>query len=107
MHCYSSGRLLLETALACGLHISFAGPITYRKNDALREMLAAVPLERLLLETDSPYLAPEPFRGRPNSPLHMPQIYAEAARVRKMDLEELTRQIGINFEQLCSRCGIS
>ena len=68
LHCFSSSWQVAEAALDKGLYISFAGPITYRKNDALREMLAAVPDDRLLLETDSPYLSPEPYRGKTNTP---------------------------------------
>ena len=102
MHCFSSKVELLETALDADLHISFAGPITYRKNETLRGMLARVPLERLLLETDSPYLSPEPFRGKVNTPMHMPQIYEQAARVLDIDVQDLVNAIQLNFDSLCS-----
>lgn len=103
MHCFSSSEELLECALDAGFCISFAGPITYRKNSRLRELLARVPLQSLLLETDSPYLSPEPFRGRPNTPLRMQEIYDTAARVRCMDRAELIEAIRINFDRLCDR----
>lgn len=102
MHCFSSGRLLLDQALASGLNISFAGPITYKNNNHLRELLASVPIDRLLLETDSPYLSPEPRRGRVNTPMHMPFIYQAAARVHSLEVEKLAKIVRRNFERLCA-----
>lgn len=100
MHCFSSGRELAEQALDRGMYISFAGPITYKKNTALRELLAEVPLDKLLLETDSPYLSPEPFRGKVNTPFRMVEIYAMAAQVRQMDVQELAKAVKRNFTRL-------
>ena len=102
MHCFSSSAELAHTALDAGLYISFAGPITYRKNNQLREILAQVPIDRLLLETDSPYLSPHPFRGTINTPMRMIEIYAEAARIRCMEIPELAAQIQENFFALFS-----
>lgn len=107
MHCFSSGRQLAEQALKRGMYISFAGPITYKKNVGLREMLAEVPLERLLLETDSPYLSPEPWRGTVNTPFRMVEIYAMAAQVRQMDVQDLAKAITRNFERLFAQNGMS
>ena len=97
LHCFSSTWEVAKTALDKGLHISFAGPITYRKNESLRRMLAAIPKDQLLLETDSPYLSPEPYRGKTNTPTHMVTIYAEAARIRGVTAELLAQQILRNF----------
>ena len=100
MHCVSSGWALAQTALDRGLYISFAGPITYKNNQGLREMLARVPVEKLLLETDSPYLAPAPHRGKTNTPFTMVEIYAEAARILGIGMEDLSMRIRTNFANL-------
>ncbi len=68
MHCYSEGPETVDAFVACGLHISFAGNLTYPKSEALREAARRVPADRLLVETDAPFLAPQPRRGRPNEP---------------------------------------
>lgn len=81
LHCFSSGREVMETALALGWYVSFAGMITFaRYADA--ELLRAVPLDRLLLETDSPYLAPVPHRGRRNEPAYVALVARRAAELR-------------------------
>ncbi len=100
LHCFSSDWPLAKIALDRGLYISFAGPITYKSNDSLRSVLAKVPLESLLLETDSPYLAPQKYRGRINTPLYIPEIYAEAARIKGISLEVLIEAIKNNFTTL-------
>jgi TatD DNase family protein len=89
MHSFSGD---VETALACvelGLYISFAGMVTFKKNDALRAVAAQIPLDRLLIETDSPYLAPVPFRGKRNEPAHVRHTAECLATVRNMTPEEI------------------
>ena len=81
LHCFSSPPLLSD-ALDRGYYVSFAGNVTYPKAEELREAAAAVPAERLLAETDSPYLAPQPVRGRRNEPANVVHTVAELARVR-------------------------
>lgn len=81
LHCFSSGRSLLETGLELGWYVSFAGMITFRNYDAA-ELLRAVPLDRLLLETDSPYLAPVPHRGKRNEPAYVVRVAERAAELR-------------------------
>ncbi len=103
LHCFSSTWDLARVALDQGLYISFAGPITYRKNTALRDVLAKIPLDRLLLETDSPYLSPEPFRGKVNTPFTMPEMYRMAAQVTGTTVEDLARIIAANFDHLLPR----
>lgn len=100
LHCFSSTWEVAKAALDKGLHISFAGPITYRKNESLRQLLSAIPEDRLLLETDSPYLAPEPYRGKVNTPANMVTIYAEAARIRKVAVRHLAERVLCNFTTL-------
>lgn len=100
MHCFSGGDALADTALECGYYISFAGNMTYKSNGKLREILERIPAERLLLETDSPYLAPVPYRGQKNTPMLIKATYEKAAEIRRMDIEELKELVKHNFETL-------
>jgi TatD DNase family protein len=95
LHCFSSPRLL-DTALERGWYVSFAGNVTYPKAVELRAAARRVPRERLLAETDSPYLAPQPVRGRPNEPANVVHTLAALAEAREEDLAELERQIDTN-----------
>jgi TatD DNase family protein len=92
-----------ETALACvdlGLFISFAGMLTFKKNDALRAVAAQVPLDRLLVETDAPYLAPMPFRGKRNEPAYVRHTAEVLASVRKLTLDEIAQVTTDNARRL-------
>lgn len=84
LHCFASGGELLETGLELGWYVSFAGMITFRRYDAA-DLLRAVPLDRLLMETDSPYLAPVPFRGKRNEPAYVVNVADRAAELRGED----------------------
>lgn len=84
LHCFAGGRALLDAALEIGWHVSFSGMITFPKYDAA-DLLRAVPLDRLLVETDSPYLTPVPHRGRRNEPAHVALVGARAAELRGED----------------------
>ncbi|HWL34340.1 MAG TPA: TatD family hydrolase, partial [Gaiellaceae bacterium] len=95
MHCFSEPELL-TAGLEHGWYFSFAGNVTYPKAEALRESAAAVPAERLLAETDSPYLAPQPLRGRPNEPAHVVHTIAALADARGEDRDELATRIDAN-----------
>lgn len=86
MHCFSGGIDEARQALDFGLHLSFAGPLTYPKNDALRAAAAFAPAERLLVETDAPFLAPQPKRGRRNEPAYVVDTLATLAAVRGLSL---------------------
>ena len=99
MHCFSSPPLL-EPALEHGWYVSFAGNVTYKNAHDLRSAAYAVPVERLLAETDSPYLAPLPRRGRPNEPANVVHTLAALAQARSADAHELAAQIDEN----ASRC---
>ena len=87
IHCFSSTRKLAETALSLGFFISISGIVTFKKSDELRAIVADVPLDRLLVETDSPYLAPAPFRGKLNQPAYVRHVAEEIARLRGITVE--------------------
>jgi TatD DNase family protein len=89
LHCFTSSRALAETGLELGLYISFSGVLTFKTAENLREIARTIPIDRLLVETDAPYLAPAPHRGRPNEPAFV----VETARV-------LAQTIGLSFEEL-------
>lgn len=95
LHCFSSPRLL-PVALERRYYVSFAGNVTFPKADDLRAAAAHVPADRLLAETDSPYLAPQPRRGRPNEPANVIHTVAALAAARGEDVAELVRQIDRN-----------
>lgn len=95
LHCFSEPDLL-EPALERGYYVSFAGNVTYPKASLLREAAAHVPADRILAETDSPYLAPQPVRGRPNEPMHVMHTLAALAAVRGETEAELEARIDEN-----------
>ena len=95
LHCFSEPDLLPE-ALEHGWYVSFAGNVTYPKAETLRECASVVPDDRLLAETDSPYLAPQPVRGRPNEPMHVRHTLATLASVRGVAVDALEAQLDEN-----------
>ncbi len=100
IHCYSEGPDELPRWLDFGLHISFAGTLTYPGSDRLRAAAALVPADRLLAETDAPYLAPQNARGRRNEPLYVAATHAALARERGADIGDVAAQIAHNAEKL-------
>lgn len=105
LHCFSSGRELAEVGLELGLYLSFSGILTFRRSEDLRAIAAIVPLERLLVETDAPYLAPEPFRGKRNEPAHVGYTARALAELRGMDEAALAAVTTANFERLFAKAG--
>lgn len=97
-HCYQGSAELAHLAVEAGFFLSFAGPLTYKANSAMQKLFAELPVESLLLETDSPYLSPVPVRGTVNTPLHMQHIYEFAALLRGLSVEELATQLHRNFQ---------
>ncbi len=95
LHCFSAPELL-TVALERGYYVSFAGNVTYPKAGELRDAARQVPRERLLVETDSPYLAPQPRRGRPNEPANVVHTVAALAEAREEEVDELAAQIDAN-----------
>jgi TatD DNase family protein len=101
MHSFSGDAELARQCLNLGLYISFAGMVTFKKSHDLREIAASVPADRLLIETDSPYLSPEPLRGKsPNEPARVVHTAACLAEVRGVDLADLAAQTTANGRQL-------
>jgi TatD DNase family protein len=100
MHCFTGTRKLAEQALALGMHISIAGIVTFPKGANVREVAALVPPDRLLCETDSPYLAPTPYRGKRNEPAWVVRVAEELAALREVDVDDLRRQTSANFDAL-------
>lgn len=90
-HCFSGDRALAREVLGLGFHLSVPGPVTYPKNDELRRVVAEMPLDRLLLETDCPFLAPQPVRGKRNEPAHIVHIAAAVAQVRGLEVADVAR----------------
>jgi TatD DNase family protein len=89
VHCFSGGQEFLKECLALGFFISYTCNITYKKAQGLRDLVKATPLERLLLETDAPFLPPEGFRGRRNEPIYVKYLAQEIARIKETTLEEV------------------
>ena len=91
-HCFSGDVKLAEEILVLGFFISFTANITYRKNEALRQVVRAIPLERLLLETDCPFMPPEGKRGQRNEPAYLPLLAKAIADIKETDIEEVAEK---------------
>ncbi len=100
VHCFPYGADVAEECLALGLHIGITGIVTFDKTGLIQEVARRVPLERLLIETDSPYLAPRPKRGQRNEPAYVVHVAAEIARLRGLDPAEVAAATTTNAERL-------
>jgi TatD DNase family protein len=103
IHCYSSSPELGFAAVEMGLYLGLGGILTFKKSEELRATVRALPLERLLLETDAPYLAPEPFRGRRNEPAYVAHVAATLAEVKGLPLAEIEKATTDNFFRLFTK----
>ncbi len=103
MHCFSSGARLAEEALALGFFLSMSGIATFRKSQDLRDIFAAAPLDRILVETDSPYLAPQPKRGKRNEPAYTAMTAQTGAEVFGVSAEDFAAATTANFDRLFSK----
>ena len=99
-HCFTETAAVARAALDLGFYISFSGILTFKNAQDLRDVAAFVPLDRLLIETDSPYLAPVPYRGKTNNPSYVPHVAAQLALLRKLPLEQIAQVSSHNFETL-------
>ena len=100
MHCFTEDWEMARKALDMGFYISFSGIITFRSADDLRDVAKKVPLDRILIETDAPYLAPVPYRGKPNYPRYVSQVADCLAEVRGVEPGELAAVTWDNFFRL-------
>jgi TatD DNase family protein len=102
-HCFTETQEVADAALDLGFHISFSGILSFKNAEALREVARRVPLERCLIETDSPYLAPVPHRGKTNQPAYVAHVAAQLALVKNCSLQEVAQATSSNFERLFAR----
>jgi TatD DNase family protein len=102
LHCFTGTPALAAQALDLGMHISFAGIVTFPRAQELRAVVPQVPDDRLLCETDSPYLAPVPFRGKRNEPAWVARVVETLATAKHASVDQLQRQIHTNFSALFS-----
>ncbi len=102
-HCFTETAQVARAALDLGFYISFSGILTFKSAQDLRDVAAFVPDDRLLIETDSPYLAPVPYRGKTNSPAYVPYVAQQLAQVRGQPVETVARLTNDNFDRLFSR----
>jgi TatD DNase family protein len=100
MHCFTESWEVAARAMDLGFYISFSGIVTFRNAGDLREVAARVPLERMLVETDSPYLAPVPFRGKTNEPAYVRHVAEAIAILRQLPFEQVALQTSANFSKL-------
>lgn len=100
LHCFSSGKALAKTSLELGLYVSFSGILTFKNSQAIREIAAEIPMDRLLVETDAPYLAPTPYRGKRNEPSYVVETAKVLAQVKGVDEEEIWKHTTENFFKL-------
>lgn len=101
-HCFTETAAVARAALDLGFHISFSGILTFKKAQDLRDVAAFVPLDRMLIETDSPYLAPVPYRGKTNNPSYVPFVARQIAEIRQLPVEAVGEATSRNFETLFS-----
>ena len=99
-HSFTSSFEMAKTLIEMGWYIGINGIVTFKNAEDLREVVSWLPLDRLLLETDSPFLAPIPFRGKPNKPAHIPAIATFIAKLRGISLEQLSEQTSANAQRL-------
>jgi TatD DNase family protein len=103
LHCYTGGPVLARRGVELGLYVSFSGVLTFKGADALRRIAADVPLDRVLVETDSPFLAPVPMRGKTNEPAFVVHTAAALAKVKGVTPEEIARVTTDNFHRLYAK----
>jgi TatD DNase family protein len=100
MHCFTENLEVANAAIELGFHISFSGILTFKNATIIKEVAQNIPLEKILIETDSPYLAPAPYRGKTNQPAYVKHVADEIARLRNITLEEVGLATTRNFNRL-------
>jgi TatD DNase family protein len=99
-HCFTETAEVARAALDLGFYISFSGILTFRNAHELRDIARFVPLDRLLIETDSPYLAPAPYRGKTNQPAYVPFVAKQLAELKRLPQSEIALATSANFDRL-------
>jgi len=102
-HCFTENEFVAKSALELGFYVSFSGIVTFKNARELKEIASWLPLDRLLIETDSPYLAPVPYRGKSNSPALVPWVAKHIAELRGVSVEEIAKASSDNFDRLFTR----
>ena len=105
-HCFTETAEVARAALDLGFYISFSGILTFKNAGDLREVARFVPLDRTLIETDSPYLAPMPYRGKTNNPSYVPYVAKQVAEIKQMPVEAIAEATSRNFERLFTGIGV-
>jgi TatD DNase family protein len=100
MHCFTETWEMAQAALDLGFYISFSGIVTFKNATELKDVAKKVPMDRILIETDSPYLAPVPFRGKPNVPQYVSKVAEHIADLRETSIEAIAEQTSYNFKKL-------
>jgi TatD DNase family protein len=100
IHCFTGTQALADAALAIGFSISFSGVITFKNADALRAVAASVPKDKLLIETDCPFLAPIPYRGKRNEPAYIKETATQLAALQNVSFEEIAAITTANFKRI-------
>lgn len=103
IHCFTGTQWLADEALALGLNISISGVVTFKSAESLRDVVRSIPLDRLHIETDAPFLAPMPHRGKKNQPAFMIETAKKVAQLKEVSLEDLAKQVQKNTEKLFSK----
>jgi TatD DNase family protein len=106
MHCFSGDYRVAKLSLDLGFYISFAGPLTFKNASEIREVAKSVPIERILIETDCPYLSPDPFRGTRNEPSYIVRTAEKLAQVKGIPLDEMNLRIAQNVKELFTKITI-
>ena len=104
MHCFTESWEMAKEALDLGFYISFSGIVTFKNAKNVQEVAAQVPMDRLLVETDAPYLTPVPYRGKPNGPQHVKLVAEKIAEIKNLSYDEVVRRTTENFERLFTGC---
>jgi TatD DNase family protein len=100
MHCFTENLEIARAAIDLGFLISFSGIVTFKNATQIKEVAQSIPLDKILIETDSPYLAPTPFRGKTNQPAYVKHVAEEIARLRNISAEEVGIATSLNFRRL-------
>ncbi|MBX9759297.1 MAG: TatD family hydrolase, partial [Beijerinckiaceae bacterium] len=103
LHCFTASRMLAETGIELGLYVSFSGVLTFKNSQDLRDIARDLPLDRLLVETDAPFLAPTPFRGKPNQPAYVAETAKVLADLKGVSAEEIASKTTDNALRLFSK----